>query len=219
MTTATDRHPRSYIERNNRRTRWFHSGVYAISLLLLGTGLWLLGGWEGRPSPLARLTGVADTDMHTWLGWALTALTAFGVILGWRAAITLVRGSVRFERGDLRWFLRWPLALFTGRFARHVGHFDPGQRLMNFALVGLLAALIGSGVGLATNPIGPTFVWLDRVHRWATYLFIPVILGHVIVAAGVLPGYRGVWRAMHLGGRLPIEVARRIWPDWTSRHD
>jgi formate dehydrogenase subunit gamma len=37
------------------------------------------------------------------------------------------------------------------------------------------------------------------------------------VAAGVLPGYRGVWRSMHLGGHLDIRVARRLWPAWAER--
>lgn len=216
-TREAGRRTRTHVVRNNRRTRWFHAGVYVIALLLLGTGLWLLGGQEGRPSVLARLTNVPDTQLHTWMGWAFTALSALGVILGWRAAITLARSSVRFERNDLKWFARWPRALFTGQFRRHEGHFDPGQRIMNFALIGLLTALTGTGVGLAANPIGLTFVWLDRVHRWATYLFIPVLLGHVVVAAGILPGYRGVWRAMHLGGKLPVEVARRIWPGWVDR--
>jgi cytochrome b subunit of formate dehydrogenase len=214
----TSRRPRVYVERNNRRTRWLHAGVYVAALLLLFTGLWLEFGQEGRPSPLARLTDTPDTDLHTQLGWALTSLAGVGLILGWRAVLTFVRSSVRFRREDLRWFLRWPLAVVTGRFAHHDGHFDPGQRLMNFVLIGSLSALIGSGIGLAENPLGQTFVLLDRVHRWATYVFMAAVAGHVLVAAGVLPGYRGVWRAMHLGGRLPIEVARRIWPGWTSRH-
>jgi len=33
----------------------------------------------------------------------------------------------------------------------------------------------------------------------------------------VLPGYRGVWRSMHLGGRLHADVARRLWPAWLER--
>jgi formate dehydrogenase subunit gamma len=53
-------------------------------------------------------------------------------------------------------------------------------------------------------------------HRWATYLITPVLLGHILIAAGVLPGYRGVARSMHLGGRLPVEVARRLWPGWLT---
>jgi hypothetical protein len=39
----------------------------------------------------------------------------------------------------------------------------------------------------------------------------------VLVAIGVLPGYRGVWRAMHLGGRVSVETARRLWPAWAER--
>jgi formate dehydrogenase subunit gamma len=59
---------------------------------------------------------------------------------------------------------------------------------------------------------------LVRIHRWSTYLLIPLIVGHIVIASGVLPGYRGVWRSMHLGGRLDAQVAQRLWPDWTERH-
>jgi formate dehydrogenase subunit gamma len=65
---------------------------------------------------------------------------------------------------------------------------------------------------------GPAFVWLVRVHRWSTYALIPLLVGHIVIAAGVLPGYRGVWRSMHLGGHLDVRVAHRIWPGWTERH-
>jgi hypothetical protein len=39
------------------------------------------------------------------------------------------RTAVRFDRGDLRWFVRWPAAVFTGRFPRHEGHFDVAKRI------------------------------------------------------------------------------------------
>ena len=113
----------------------------------------------------------------------------------------------------------WPAALFTGRFRRHEGHFDPGQRVANVVLVLLLAALVGSGVGLTQVTGGLSFVWLQRIHRWATYLVTPVLLGHIVIASGVLPGYRGVARSMHLGGRLRRDVARRVWPGWLDRQD
>ncbi|WP_328415075.1 hypothetical protein OG470_22190 [Micromonospora sp. NBC_00389] len=105
----------------------------------------------------------------------------------------------------------------TGRFARHEGHFDPGQRVANLLMVGLFVALIGSGIGLVLVTGGPWFVWLQRVHRWATYLITPVLIGHIVIAAGLPPGYRGVARAMHLGGRLPLQVAQRLWPGWLDR--
>jgi cytochrome b subunit of formate dehydrogenase len=206
------------VERNNRRTRWLHAAVYLTVLVLLGTGWWLWWGNEGQPSPLAELTGVADTDLHTYLGWALLAITVAGVLFGWRAAVTLLGDSVRYRRSDLSWFLRWPRAVVTGRFARHEGHFDPGQRIANLVMIVLLAVLVGSGVGLVTVSGGPAFVWYHRLHEWSTYAFTPVIVGHILIASGVLPGYRGIWRAMHLGGRLRRRDAARVWPRWLSQH-
>jgi formate dehydrogenase subunit gamma len=50
---------------------------------------------------------------------------------------------------------------------------------------------------------GPAFVWLAPIHKWSTYALVPLILGHVVIASGVLPGYRSVWRSMHLGGPAP----------------
>ncbi len=205
------------VERNNRRTRWFHAGVYLTVLVLLFTGWWLTLGREGDASPLAELFGTSDTDLHNVIGWVFVGLTALGLLLGWRAAWTLAADSVRFRRSELRWFVRWPAALVTRRFGRHEGHFDPGQRIANVVMILLLAALIVSGVGLYVVSGGPAFVWFNRIHRWSTYLFTPVIVGHVVVASGLLPGYRGVWRAMHLGGRLRATVAERVWPAWTER--
>lgn len=136
------------------------------------------------------------------------------MLVGWRAARTLLSHSVRFRCSDIRWFVRWPKAVFTGRFGRHDGHFDPGQRIANLVMIGLLLALIVSGVGLWGVSGGPAFVWFNRIHRWSTYLFTPVIIGHVLIAAGVVPGYRGIWRAMQLGGRLRPRDAARVWPTW-----
>ena len=55
------------------------------------------------------------------------------------------------------------------------------------------------------------------MHRWATYLITPLLAGHILIATGLLPGYRGVARSMHLGGRLCTETARRVWPGWLDR--
>ncbi|HEX2772153.1 MAG TPA: hypothetical protein VHN18_06945 [Micromonosporaceae bacterium] len=132
-------------------------------------------------------------------------------------ACAIAAGGVDLDLGDLAEFARWPAALVTGRFERHEGHFDPGQRVANLILVALLATLVGSGVGLLVVTGGPEFVWLQRLHRWATYLITPVLLGHVLIAAGLPPGYRGVARSMHFGGRLSERVARRLWPGWLER--
>lgn len=208
---------RATVERYTRRTRWFHAGVYISTLLLLGTGWWLLLGHEGDPSPVAQLFRTPDTTVHKDVGWALAALIAVGLVLGIRAVRTFVTESLRFRASDVRWFLTWPAAALTGRFARHDGHFDPGQRIVNVLLVISLLVLVGSGVGLVLLHGGPTFAVLARLHKWATYLCTVLIAGHVLIAAGVLPGYRGVWRSMHLGGRLDSRVAGRLWPGWLER--
>jgi formate dehydrogenase subunit gamma len=205
------------VKRNNAKTRWFHAGVYLTVLALLFTGWWLTLGGEGDPSVLSRLFSTPDAELHTLVGWVFAGLVALGVLLGWRAVWTLLADSVRFRRTDLRWFARWPAAVFTGRFGRHEGHFDPGQRIMNVILIVLLLALVVSGIGLVSVSGGPEFVLYNRIHRWSTYLLTPAIAGHIVVAAGVLPGYRGVGRAMHLGGRLRTRVAERLWPAWLER--
>jgi len=205
------------IERYRRRIRRFHTAVYVVTLLLLGGGWWLLAGGEGNPTPIARLTGIPDTQLHVWLGWALLGLGVLPLAVATRSVIGFVRETLRYDRGDIGWLLRWPIGVVTGRFGRHEGHFDPGQRLANVAIVGLLALLVGTGIGLVFVHAGPAFAILALVHRLATIAFTVVIAGHILIASGILPGYRGVWRSMH-GGRLSLQTARRIWPGWTERH-
>lgn len=209
--------PRDVVERYTRLTRWFHAGIYLTVLVLLATGWWLFFGHEGHPSPVARLFHMPDTTLHKDVGWALSALIAVGLVLGIRAVRTFVMESLRFRASDTRWFLTWPTAALTGRFARHEGHFDPGQRIVNILMAVGLFAVVGSGVGLVVLHGGPTFAILARLHKWATYLCTPLIAAHILIVTGVLPGYKGVWRSMHLGGHLDIHVARRLWPGWVER--
>jgi len=205
------------IERYPRSARRFHTAIYVVTLLLLATGWWLLAGREGQPSPIAQLTGIPDARLHVWLGWLLVIVALAPLPFALRGIGTFVRETARFDRGDAGWLVRLPVAAFTGRFRRHEGHFDPGQRLANVAIVGLLIALVVSGVGLVLVHSGPLFAALNFVHRVSTIAFTVVIVGHIIVAAGILPGYRGAWRSMHVGGRLSLDTARRLWPGWTER--
>ncbi|MGH2445951.1 MAG: cytochrome b/b6 domain-containing protein [Candidatus Limnocylindria bacterium] len=205
------------IERYRRSARRFHSAVYVVTLLLLATGWLLLAGGEGQPSPLARLTGIPDVTLHVWLGWALLGLALLPLAFALRGVIGFFRESFRRDPGDVQWLARLPVAAFTGRFARHEGHFDPGQRIANLAIVGLLLILIVTGVALVFIHGGPLFGLLAVIHRLSTIAFTVVIVGHIVVASGLLPGYRGAWRSMHLGGRLHLDTARRLWPGWTER--
>jgi len=206
------------VERNRRASRWVHASVYSLSLLLLATGLWLLLGQEGNPSLLARASGLSDAVLHRWLGYALAVVGGIAIVVWWRAARRFAKESVRWDRGDLAWLRTWPRAAFTGRFRRHEGDFDPGQRLANLVLVGTLVLLVVSGLVLTTLHGGAAFVVAHRVHLWSTYAFTVMVVGHVMVASGVLPGYRGAWRAMHLGGHLRRDVASRLWPAWVERN-
>jgi cytochrome b subunit of formate dehydrogenase len=216
---ATDHRKRAVgtgvVERYRRPARWFHALSYVSVLILLATGWWLLAGQEGNPSPLALLARMSDISLHKLVGWILAGLAIAGVLLGARVIPSFVAESLRLRRSELGWFARWPAAVFTGRFGWHQGRFDPGQRILNITLILGLAVLVGSGLGLVVVHGGPTFVLLARVHKWTTYPVTALIVGHVLIASGVLPGYRGVWRSMHLGGRLDARVARRLWPAWS----
>lgn len=207
------------VERYNRDARWYHTVVYLVTFVLLATGWWLLAGQEGRPSVLARATGVSDVGLHKILGWGLAALALAPVVYSARAVVTFARNTFRVDRGDGKWLGRWPGAVFTGRFGRHEGHFDPGQRIANVLIVGGMLALIGSGVGLVLVHGGRLFVWFLRVHEYSTYGLTIVLAGHVLIGLGLLPGYRGVWRSIHFGGRLDADVARRLWPAWLEEQD
>jgi cytochrome b subunit of formate dehydrogenase len=203
------------LERNRLRARQLHAAVYLVTLPLLITGWWLLAGREGQPSILALVLREPDSSIHEWFGWSLLVLAVVALFFG--GVMTFFRETLRYDRGDARWLLDWPKGALVGHFACHQGHFDPGQRIANAVIVAAGVTVIFSGVGLAVLPGGPIFIWLHRVHQFATFVLTPVLAGHVLIALGILPGYRGVWRAMHLGGRVPIETAHRIWPAWTER--
>jgi len=199
------------VVRNNGATRAFHAATFLVTSVLLATGWWLRAGNEGRPSALADLFGTPDTEVHRNAGWVLVGVAAAGLTVGVRAAWTFARETARVDRGDGRWFLRWPWGAATGRFAPHRGHFDPGQRIANLAFVATLGTLIVTGVAMTTLSGGPTFATMVRIHRGATYVLTALVVGHVLVVSGVLPGYRGAWRAM-VTGRVTRATARRLWP-------
>jgi cytochrome b subunit of formate dehydrogenase len=204
--------------RDNLATRCFHGATVVVVGVLLGTGWWLRTGHEGRPSLLADVLAEPDTEIHSTAGWVLLGLAGMGVTLGVRGAWTFVRETVRIDRGDGLWFLRWPAGVLTRRLAPHRGHFDPGQRLLNLGIVGSLGTLIVTGIALTTLSGGSTFATMVRVHRGTTYVLTALVAGHLVVVSGILPAYRGVWRAM-VTGRVPRATTRRLWPAEVPEHD
>jgi formate dehydrogenase subunit gamma len=59
-------------------------------------------------------------------------------------------------------------------------------------------------------------VWALRIHRWSTLALAVILVGHIVVASGVFPGYRGVWRSIHWRGEVSQTTAQRLWPKWTK---
>jgi cytochrome b subunit of formate dehydrogenase len=204
------------LQRYGRKARWFHAGVYIFTFATLGTGLWIDLGQEGRASFLARLLNRPDIVIHEDSGWVLLGLAGALLIFGLRGVATFVIESLRFQRKDTLWLWAWPRSALTGRFPRHEGHFDPGQRVANVVIAVGLVVLVASGSALVFIHGGSWFVRLAFIHRWAAILLTPILAGHIVVASGLLPGYRGVWRSMHWGGRLHRETAERLWPAWTE---
>ena len=79
------------------------------------------------------------------------------------------------------------------------------------AFVLTLATLGVTGIAMTTLTGGPTFATMLRLHRLATYVLTALVVGHLIVVSGILPGYRGAWRAM-VSGRVDGATGRRLWP-------
>jgi formate dehydrogenase subunit gamma len=53
-----------------------------------------------------------------------------------------------------------------------------------------------------------------QIHRAVTWVLGIAVAGHLVVVSGLFRGYRGVWRAMHWGGRVRVTLAQVLWPEW-----
>jgi cytochrome b subunit of formate dehydrogenase len=207
--------------RNGPAARRLHAGLFLLTLALVASGVAVLG--EGI-RPLERLLGghVASARTHRALGYALIGAGGLVALARPRAAGRFLAESVRFRRSELRWFASYPAFVLRpsrNAPARHEGHFDPGQRIFNLAVLAALLALSATGL-LMSFPrafVPAAFAWSLRIHRVATWGLLAAVAGHVVVASGALRAYRGAWRAMHGGGRVPRELAERLWPRWAER--
>ncbi len=209
------------VQRNGRRTRWLHALVYLTTVFLAYSGIAVLE--EGRPGLASVLGGhVPAATWHRWVGYGLLVVAVLVVMVWWRAAGRFLSDSVEFRRSDVSWFAGYPrMALAPRRPApapHHYGHFDPGQRIFNILLLLALIVLGGTGVilGMPERFVPAVFGWSLRVHKLTTWVLIGLVVGHLLLASGALPGYRGVWRAMHRDGRVPAATARRLWPHWAG---
>jgi cytochrome b subunit of formate dehydrogenase len=205
--------------RNAASARRLHAATYLSTAFLLLSGV-AVG--EGIRSLELLLGGhVASAAGHRWVGVALIGGAAAVLAIRPRSVMRFLAESLRFRRGDVRWFATWPaFVLQPGRssLARHEGHFDPGQRVLNVVIVMAFLVLSATGV-VMTVPrlvVPAAFGFSLRLHRAAMWVLGGAVAGHLVVALGVLPSYRGVWRAMHWGGRVRGDLARTLWPRWAE---
>ncbi|MGH2404355.1 MAG: cytochrome b/b6 domain-containing protein [bacterium] len=216
MTRRGDR-----ILRNGPGARSLHAAVIITAAFLLVSGVALMWGLSSVQDVLGG--HVAAGRWHRWIGFGvIIALGLLVPVLRFHDASRFVSESVRFRRADLRWFLSYPL--FVLRPSRHglpwhAGHFDPGQRALNIAFVAAFIALSVTGLLMAfPDRFQPfVFAWSLRVHRIATLVFVGLAMAHIVVASGLLPAYRGTWRAMWGSGRVDRSLAQRLWPGWAER--
>jgi len=206
--------------RNAPPARRLHAGIYLTTAFLLYSGVAVAG--EGRPALENAIGGhVAAAVSHRWVGYALIGTGLAVLALRSRAARRFLLESVRFRPADLLWFTTYPLFLLRPSRhapARHEGHFDPGQRVLNCVILLSFTILAVTGIVMSfPEAVTPAaFGWSLRIHKAATWVLAGSVGGHVLVASGILPAYRGVWRAMHGGGRVPAGLARRLWPRWAE---
>lgn len=207
--------------RNARSPRRIHAGMYVATAFLFFSGISVTG--EGHPV-LADLIGghVAAAGWHRWVGFGLIGAGLLLPVLRPRAAFRFFAESVRFHLSDLRWSASYPGFVFRRHDpARHEGHFDPGQRVLNCLILLSFAALSVTGIIMSVpERVTPAaFAVSFNIHVVATVVLAALVAGHVLVASGLLPAYRGVWRAMHGGGRVSPDLARRLWPVWAEEQE
>jgi formate dehydrogenase subunit gamma len=180
---------------------------------------------EGSPALEALFGGHLSTARwHRWVGFGLLGFGVLVAVVRPGPSAWFLFESVRFRRKDLGWFSRYPSFLLRpARYppAPHDGHFDPGQRVFNVLVVVSLVALAATGAVMSFPDrfLPAAFGASLRIHRAATWVLGIAVAGHLVVASGVLPGYRGVWRAMHRDGRVPAALGELLWPKWARRQE
>jgi len=198
-----------------------HLVVYVGITLLFVSGISLLG--NGIPRIEALFGGHESTGRwHRWIGFALIALALLLSLVRTRSVWRFLRESVGFRAADIDWFLTYPRFVTRparNAPARHDGHFDPGQRVFNCVIVIAFVVLSVTGLFMSfPDRFTPAvFAWSFRFHRWATWAIVVAVVGHVLIASGLLRAYRGVWRAMHGSGRVDAVLAERLWPAWAEQ--
>ncbi len=184
-------------------------------LVLLVSGL-ALGGM--LPDWLVAATGGHGLvgALHRGGGLAFCGAAAALAVSVHRRALGLLRGLLGASRPGASVSIRETATCFGQDGARR---FNLPQRLVLLALACAVVCAGASGVCLYFSSALPlrVFVVVIRTHVYSAWVALVLTFVHTIAGIGVLPSHRGVLGAMLPGGAVPVETARRLWPDWARR--
>ena len=195
-------------------TRLAHWLLATPFLVLLATGL-------TNFAPRLKAAQVADVRVFAWLHVVVgfvaigCALIVVLTLLPRREVRSDARELARVGADDYLWLQHQGLRL-AGERSRPplVGKFNAGQKVNALASAVATVALLGTGAVLGINYSSKEVFevyFVEQVFRWhtvASFLVIPLVLGHIYLAA-VHPSTRESLRGITLG------VVRR---DWARRH-
>ncbi|HVC13832.1 MAG TPA: cytochrome b/b6 domain-containing protein [Acidimicrobiales bacterium] len=183
-----------------RIAHWANAALFGV-LVLTALPLYF-------PS-VERVVGrhVLVATVHVWAGIALPLPLLVSLVGPWGARMRRdVRRFNRWTRAELEWLRR-----LGGGDRRKLDKFNPGQKLNAIFVGGSIVVFLASGVVLkwfGLFPVGwrtgATFV-----HEVLAYLFVAVVLGHVVMALT----HRDALRSMARGW-VTVTWARRNAPRW-----
>lgn len=206
--TPTSSSAPALVERFGATERWLHWTLAVSFLLTLATGLGLY--FAG----LEKLLGGRETVrvVHRFAGAATVLLPLLVALLGDRRAVRRDLHAIDvWSAADRRWLRGWLWRRVGGRDELPAqGRFNAGQKA-NSILTGVAIALLAVTGVLVFPGIHPPFQIVSNardLHNWVWIVFVPVLAGHVFLAAlygPTRPGLRGM-----LDGQVPR--------DWLEEH-
>lgn len=209
------------VRRHGRPAIATHAMVGLLTVAVAVTGLALLGA---VPRGLLHVVGGHDAaaTWHRRLSLTLIFALVATAVVAPRASWQFLHDVTRWRRADVGWpgaFARHARHPDRHPAPRHDGRFDPVQRLVFTLMTVMFVVLVVTGVALLVLPRSATGLLAGcvRVHKTTGWLFVALVGAHILAGSGVLPTHRRVGWAM-VTGRVPIRVARLLWPAWTARH-
>lgn len=145
------------------------------------------------------------------------------VALRFRGTVHFLSEYTRWSLNDLVWLIKFlPSLIRPDRVRLPVikTKINPGERLVGQTMLAICSVLFLSGLVRMIGEQVPRGVVnrAEVVHQAAALLLYFVGAMHMTVGSGILPAYRGVWRAMFGDGSIEISLGRRHWPFWTSQN-